>query len=135
MKKITLKILLGFVLIALGNSAYATNTNFNQTDTKQYFVKTDTLTTDTFKVYGNCGMCKATIEGALKDVQGIKKAEWSTETKMMYVTYNKKQITLDDVKKRIAAVGYDTDKFKASDEVYEGLPGCCQYERPKNEQE
>ena len=84
-------------------------------------------------MYGNCGMCKATIEGALKDVKGIEKAEWDIEAKMMYVTYDKKLISLDDIKKKIAAVGYDTDKFRASDETYGELPGCCQYERPENE--
>lgn len=133
MKNRTLKIVLGFVLVAFGSNAYATNTTLNQTISKPNFIKTDTLTTDTFKVYGNCGMCKATIEGALKDVKGIEKAEWNIEAKMMYVTYDKKLISLDDIKKKIAGVGYDTDKFRASDETYEELPGCCQYERPESE--
>lgn len=129
------KIALVSLLAVLGNTAFASSTNINETVTKQYSIKADTVTTDTFKVYGNCGMCKATIEGALKDVKGIEKAEWNIEAKMMYVTYDKKLISLDDIKKKIAAVGYDTDKFRASDETYGDLPGCCQYERPENEVE
>ena len=39
--------------------------------------------TETFKVYGNCGMCEKTIEGSLKNVKGIDKADWNKETKMM----------------------------------------------------
>ena len=32
-------------------------------------------TTANFKVWGNCNMCKETIEGSLK-VDGVSKAEW-----------------------------------------------------------
>lgn len=86
--------------------------------------------TETFKVYGNCGMCEQTIEGSLSKVKGVKKADWNKETKEMKVTYNDKKISLDEIKQKIAAVGYDTDKFRASDAAYNGLHGCCQYERP-----
>lgn len=122
------KIALISLLAVLGNAAYASSSLYSEKVTIQTLAETDT-----FKVYGNCGMCKATIEGALKDVKGIEKAEWDIEAKMMYVTYDKKLISLDDIKKKIAAVGYDTDKFRASDETYGELPGCCQYERPENE--
>jgi copper chaperone CopZ len=122
------KIALISLLAVLGNAAYASSSLYSEKVTIQTLAETDT-----FKVYGNCGMCKATIEGALKDVKGIEKAEWDIEAKMMYVTYDKKLISLDGIKKKIAAVGYDTDKFRASDETYGELPGCCQYERPENE--
>ena len=87
--------------------------------------------TVTFKVYGNCGMCKSTIENALKDVKGIKSATWDTKTKMITVTFNPKKIELGTIHKKIAAVGYDTEKAKAKDEVYNNLHGCCQYDRPQ----
>ncbi|MGB0864153.1 MAG: heavy-metal-associated domain-containing protein [Saprospiraceae bacterium] len=83
-----------------------------------------------FKVYGNCGMCKNTIENALKGVKGISWSTWNTETKMITVRYNPKKIKLEDIHKKIAAVGYDTEKAKAKDEVYNNLHGCCQYDRP-----
>lgn len=86
--------------------------------------------TETFKVYGNCGMCEKTIEGSLKDVKGVEKADWNKETKMMEVTFNPKKITLMEIKEKIAGVGYDMDDVRSTKDTYESLPGCCQYERP-----
>lgn len=93
------------------------------------------LKTEKFKVYGNCGMCKKTIEGAFKDVKGVDKAVWDAKTKMMSVTFDDHIISLADVKKKIAAVGYDTDEFKASKESYGKLASCCQYDREEAEEE
>jgi periplasmic mercuric ion binding protein len=89
-------------------------------------------TTDIFVVYGNCGICKKTIEGSLNNVDGISSAIWDVETKVMTVKYDNEAIKLDDIKKKIADVGYDSDKFRAKDETYNNLMGCCQYERPSN---
>lgn len=91
------------------------------------------LKTVKFKVYGNCGMCKSTIEKSLKGVKGVAAATWDIEAKMITVTYNPKKIELMDIHKKIAGVGYDTDEVKAEDEVYSGLHGCCQYDRPENQ--
>lgn len=89
------------------------------------------LKTVTFKVYGNCGMCKSKIEGALKNVKGVAAASWDMKKLMMTVTYNPKKIELDDIHKKIAAVGYDTEKVKAETEVYNKLHFCCKYDRPE----
>jgi periplasmic mercuric ion binding protein len=86
--------------------------------------------TESFKVYGNCGMCKKRIEKAVK-LEGISSAEWNTDTKMMKVTYDAAKITNDQIQKKIAAVGHDTEQFTADDKVYEQLPGCCLYDRKK----
>lgn len=86
--------------------------------------------TESFKVYGNCGMCKKRIEKAVQ-VEGVTKAEWSAKAKMLTVTYDQATITNDDLQKKIAAVGHDTEKFSADDKVYEKLPGCCLYDRKK----
>ena len=64
--------------------------------------------TETFKVYGNCGMCKTRIEEAAKSVKGVKSAEWDVESKMMTVTWNESKSSLDDVSNGIAYVGHDT---------------------------
>lgn len=84
--------------------------------------------TDTFKVWGNCGMCKKTIEKSLK-VDGVYKANWNRDTKMITVVYEPSKITLDQIKKRIADAGYDNDGYKADSASYEGLHSCCKYER------
>jgi len=81
------------------------------------------------KVYGNCGMCKKTIEKA-GNVKGISKTEWDTETAMAKITVDSIKTSVDEVLQRIAAVGYDSDAFRAPDAVYENLHGCCQYDRP-----
>ena len=83
-----------------------------------------------FKVYGNCGMCKKTIEGGLNGEEGIKYAKWNVETKIIKVKFDATLISLVDIKKKIAAVGYDTEEERANEEVYNGLHKCCQYARP-----
>ena len=87
--------------------------------------------TKTFKVYGNCGMCKRTIEGSLKEESSISEALWDIDSGEMKVSYNSKSMTLGEIKQKIADVGYDTDTYRAKVEVYRALPGCCQYERPE----
>ncbi len=124
-------------LVAMGLSIFcstglmAKNTGLIKIKTSSFqILKSDQTKSAAFKVYGNCGMCKMAIEGSLKNVKGIEKADWNKETKMIEVTYNPKVISLKEIKKKIASVGYDTDEFKASDKSYNALPGCCQYERP-----
>ena len=88
-----------------------------------------TVKTDTLKVYGNCNMCKSRIEGALKKKDGISDKSWSTKTKLLIVSYDAEKISLEQIHQKVAAVGHDTEKEKASKEVYAELPECCQYER------
>lgn len=85
--------------------------------------------TETVKVWGNCDMCKATIEKAANK-KGIAKAVWNDETKQATITYNTKTTTLNEVLKRIALAGYDNAVFAAPDAAYNNLAGCCQYDRP-----
>lgn len=85
--------------------------------------------TETFKVYGNCGMCKSRIESTLKTVEGIKSAKWDVDSKMITVTFDSDKITLLKINEIIAAAGHDTDKVQAVEKVYNGLPGCCKYDR------
>lgn len=84
--------------------------------------------TTSFKVNGACTMCKKKIETSLR-VKGVKKVNWDRETHLLTVTYNPTHITLEEMHHRIAAIGYDTDKVKASDEAYNKLDECCQYKR------
>ena len=108
MKKIKLLLMAAFALITV--SAFAHDK------------------TDTFKVYGNCEMCKARIEKAAK-IDGVKKADWNVDTKMLTVTYNADKLKREDIEKSIAAVGHDTVNMTAETSVYKKLPGCCKYDR------
>lgn len=85
--------------------------------------------TETAKVYGNCGMCKKTIEKAANE-KGVVKAEWDVDSNLLTMTYDGTKTNPDAILKKVAYAGYDSDKFRAPKEAYEGLHGCCQYERP-----
>lgn len=87
----------------------------------------DEMTTK-FKVYGNCGMCETRIEKAAK-IEGVASADWDVDTKMLTITFNPAIVKPSQVHKAIAAVGHDTEKERADDEVYVKLHSCCQYER------
>jgi len=119
MKKLFIVFASSFLLFSCGNN-------------EDLSVKTEKMgdanLRSTFKVWGNCEMCKETIEGSLK-ADGITEADWNTETKVLSVTYDSTKITLDQVQKNVAAVGYDNVKYKGDDKAYENLPQCCKYGR------
>lgn len=83
--------------------------------------------TESFEVSGNCGMCEKRIEKAAKSVDGVSSADWNKETKKIEVTYDASKVKTEKIQKAIAKVGYDTGDFKATEEVYSSLPGCCLY--------
>lgn len=89
--------------------------------------------TEKFKVYGNCGMCETRIEKAAKGVEGVSKADWNKETKMIEVTLDDAKTDVHKVHMAIAKVGHDTEMHKAKNEVYDKLPDCCKYERKAKE--
>ncbi len=84
--------------------------------------------TESVKIFGNCGMCETTIEKA-GNKKKIAKVDWNKDTKMATITYDAKKTNQDEILKRIALSGYDSEKFLAPNDVYAKLPGCCQYER------
>jgi mercuric ion binding protein len=98
------------------------------------YAQTAEMKTETFKVYGNCGMCKEKIEGALKKKDGVTKKNWDTKTKMISVSYDPAKISLQQIKQKIADAGYDTDDLQAKADTYNKLDKCCQYDRPKAKQ-
>ena len=84
--------------------------------------------TETVKIFGNCGMCETTIEktGSIKKIVQV---DWDQDTKMATLTYDTSKTNSDEILKRIALAGYDSEKFLAPDTAYSKLPGCCQYDR------
>ncbi|MCF6171317.1 MAG: heavy-metal-associated domain-containing protein [Bacteroidales bacterium] len=87
--------------------------------------------TEKFKVYGECGSCENRIEKAVKSVEGVSAADWDKETKMIEVSFDESKTDLKKVQSAITSVGHDTESYKAKDEAYYNLPGCCQYSRSK----
>jgi len=86
--------------------------------------------TESFKVWGECDMCKARIEKTVK-AEGATNASWDEKSQLLTVTYDPSKTNKDGLSKKLASVGHDTEKFKAPDDVYGKLPGCCHYERTK----
>ena len=84
--------------------------------------------TETVKIFGNCGMCKTKIEKA-GNLKNIAQVDWNEDTKMATLTYDENKTNQDEILKRVALVGYDSEKFLAPAGAYSKLPGCCQYDR------
>ncbi|SHK98110.1 TonB-dependent receptor domain-containing protein [Chryseobacterium polytrichastri] len=85
------------------------------------------LSKNQFKVKGNCEMCKERIETTAKKA-GAKEARYSIESQTLTLETDS-NISTDEILKKVAGAGHDNEKFKASNETYESLPGCCHYDR------
>lgn len=88
----------------------------------------DGIAQSTFTVWGNCGMCKQTIEKSLK-MDGVQKADWNIDAKIMTVSYDTSKISLQTIQQAIVDAGYDNVSAKGNDAAYAKLHECCQYER------
>lgn len=84
-----------------------------------------------FKVLGNCEMCKQRIEEAAYDKLHVTHANWDAKTNQLTVAYDSSRTTATEIQKRVAEAGHDNDQFKAADGVYQSLPACCLYARVK----
>lgn len=111
MKSLSIITILIFALFSSANS-------FAQTATKD----------ETIKVWGNCGMCKKTIEKAATNA-GATAADWNEDSKELKVSYATDKTSSDKIQKEIAKSGYDTQGFTAPDKAYDKLHGCCKYDR------
>lgn len=96
------------------------NMNMNQT-----LVKAESV-----KVLGKCGMCKTRIEKTVL-AEGATDASWDSKTQILKVTFDPSKTNKDMLSKKLASVGHDNELYKAPDDVYANLPGCCHYQRTK----
>ena len=87
-----------------------------------------TTKTETIKVWGNCGMCKTTIEKSAKKA-GAKTANWNEDTRELKVTYAENKTSSARIQEAIAKSGYDTQDFTAVQAAYNNLHSCCKYDR------
>jgi hypothetical protein len=85
-------------------------------------------TTESIKVNGNCSLCKKHIESSAL-AAGATVANWDKKTKFLQISYDPAVTNSAKIQTAIAAAGYDTQDFKASDEAYKKLDECCQYDR------
>ncbi len=61
----------------------------------------------------------------------VNSAEWDVKTDTIGVSYDVLLTDSDSILQAIAEKGYDSDSHRATDEAYDNLPGCCQYDRPE----
>jgi periplasmic mercuric ion binding protein len=101
-------------------------TQFSNTYSQTSNSSENVVKIDTIKVSGNCESCKTRIEKAAR-IDGVKKANWDIESKLLIVEFNPDKVKNDDIQKNVALKGHDTEKYKADDKTYNRLPACCKY--------
>jgi len=84
--------------------------------------------TATVKVFGNTPAAKAVIEQEGKAGKTAQ-VDWNQETKIAMITYDASKTNEDEVLRRIALAGFDSEKFLAPDDAYAKLPKADQYTR------
>ena len=93
-------------------------------------ISTSTQSDYSIGVKGNCGMCKTTIEKAVKGLDFVENAEWGIQTKILDVEFSNSSIfDLEKLNIAITESGYETMSSTANQSSYDALPGCCKYDR------
>ena len=93
-------------------------------------ISTSTQSDYSIGVKGNCGMCKTTIEKAVKGLDFVENAEWGIQTKILDVEFSDSSIfDLEKLSIAITESGYETMSSTANQSSYDALPGCCKYDR------
>jgi len=80
----------------------------------------------TFTAKGCCPSCETSILGSLQ-IDAVKSAQWNQQLEKISVRYYSNEISEDQMQRKVAMAGYDTDLFVAPDSVYLALPKCCHY--------
>jgi len=62
-----------------------------------------------FKVNATCGSCKAKVEKALLDTEGVKTSDMDISTFVVSVGYDESLLTKEDIVKVIADAGYTAE--------------------------
>lgn len=81
-----------------------------------------------YKVWGNCDQCQATIEKAAA-LPGVSNITWNEKSGLLKFALDTTLASDDAVLKAVAAAGYDNERYTADNAAYANLPECCQYER------
>lgn len=79
-----------------------------------------------FQTSAQCGMCKERIEEVMNFVPGVKYAELNLEDMSLKIKYRTKKITADELRERVAKIGYTADDVKPKEADVKKLPLCCQ---------
>lgn len=80
----------------------------------------------TIQTNAQCGMCKATIEKALSELEGVKVATLDLTTKEVTVKFSNKKVSLDNLRQTISKLGYQADDLAPDQAAQAALSACCQ---------
>jgi copper chaperone CopZ len=132
MKK-NLKYIIGGLFIGLAIGFFLANMVINYDSDENLVPDPEEIvelmgTESTFGVKGNCGMCKKTIETAAKSLDGVLKADWDKQSKLVSLVYDSQIIDLMSIHQAIANSGYGTELVENNMDSYENLPLCCKYD-------
>lgn len=78
-------------------------------------------------VGGSCDMCTDRIIKTVNEIDGVTLSDYNLENQELHIHYIDSKTSIEAVSKALATVGHDTELFKADQEVYDALPGCCKY--------
>lgn len=91
--------------------------------------KKETLTVKTSIACDHCLQCSScgqNINDRIRDIEkGIRKVKVDPKANTITVTYLSDKTNPAQIKKAIAAAGFDADEVKATADAYEKLDGCC----------
>ena len=110
----------------LGVFAFSPASAQNEKTQTEAVQATDSVT---FQVNGKCGMCKRRIEKAANELEGVNSANWDVKSKEFTAQYDTSKVSEKEIQEKIASVGHDTEKVKATEKAYNNLMECCKYER------
>jgi len=81
---------------------------------------------DTIKVPDmQCGECESRIEGKIKKLSGVESVSSNAKEKIVIVEHTE-AIKLIEIKRAIAALGYNAAEVKTTPSRRAKLPKCCQ---------
>ncbi len=80
-------------------------------------------------VGGSCGMCTDRIINTVNEIEGVTQASYDLEKQELHIHFLEENTSVDAISKALADVGHDTELYKADNDVYDALPGCCKYRK------
>jgi hypothetical protein len=119
-----------FIQGGISKSFNLTKTDdFSDSNSELPDINYSNLSFSTFKVSGNCGMCKTRIEKVVNQFKFVEASDWDPETEILTIYYKNESPDTTSILKSIADIGHDNEKFKADDAVYNKLHECCLYRK------
>jgi Cu(I)/Ag(I) efflux system membrane fusion protein len=129
MKKVILGTFTIFALLLISCNSGSSDKNKSATKSETEQVTKEVAQEEhaLLSVKGSCDMCKERIEKTAIEAKGVTLASWDQDRQQLHLHFDSNTTNIDEISKALAAVGHDTDLYKAEQATYDALPGCCKY--------